>query len=42
MTDCTAPAHGEMVFISGWDSTNGATATVKINGNETDVPQLEK
>ena len=42
MNDCTAPAHGEMVFISGWDSTNGAKATVTIDGVVTTVPQLAK
>ena len=41
-TGCTAPANGPMVFISGWDSTNGATATVKIDGVVTTVPQGSK
>ena len=31
-TNCTAPAYGTMVGISGWDSTNGATATVTVDG----------
>lgn len=29
---CTAPAHGTMVGISGWDSTYGANATVTVDG----------
>ncbi|MBO5216718.1 MAG: hypothetical protein J6B41_03095 [Alistipes sp.] len=41
-TGCTAPAHGEMAFISGWDSVNGANATVTIDGVVTNVPQLAK
>ena len=31
-TNCTAPAYGTMVGISGWDGTNGATATVTVDG----------
>ncbi len=31
-TNCTAPAYGTMVGISGWDGTNGATATVTVEG----------
>ncbi len=31
-TECTAPANGHMVFISKWDSTAGATATVTVDG----------
>ncbi len=31
-TECTAPANGRMVFISKWDSTAGATATVTVDG----------
>ena len=42
LTGCTAPAHGEIAFISGWDSANGAKATVTINGVVTTVPQLAK
>ncbi len=42
VNDCAAPAYGEMAFISGWDSANGANATVTINGVETTVPQLAK
>lgn len=30
--DCTVPAYGTMVGISGWDSANGANATVTVNG----------
>ena len=41
-TGCTKPAHGEMVFISGWDDTNGATATVTIDGKTATVPKLSK
>ena len=29
---CTAPANGHMVFISKWDPTEGATATVTVDG----------
>ena len=32
LTGCTAPAHGEIAFISGWDPLNGANATVTVNG----------
>ena len=42
LTNCTAPDHGEIAFISGWDSVNGAKATVTINGVVTTVPQLAK
>ena len=31
-TNCTAPANGYMVFISKWDNTVGATATVTVDG----------
>ena len=41
-TDCTAPSNGQMVFISGWDSANGANATVTVDGTEVTVPQLAK
>lgn len=41
-TACVSPAYGEMVFISGWDSTNGATAAVTIDGSTVTVPQLAK
>ena len=30
--DCTAPAHGTMVGISGYDGTNGATANITVDG----------
>ena len=30
--NCTAPASGTMVGISGWDSVNGANATVTVDG----------
>ena len=30
LNGCTAPAYGEMVYISRWDSTNGRTATVTV------------
>ena len=42
LTDCTAPANGQIAFISGWDSVNGAKATVTIDGVVTNVPQLAK
>ena len=32
VVDCTAPAYGTMVGISGWDSANGANATVTVDG----------
>ena len=32
MVGCTAPAYGDMVGISGWDSANGANATVTVDG----------
>ena len=32
LTGCTAPAYGEMVYISRWDGTHGATATVTVDG----------
>lgn len=41
-TGCVKPANGEMVFISGWDSANGANATVTIDGTTVTVPQLSK
>ncbi len=37
-TNCTAPANGHMVFISKWDSTVGATATVTVDGAEINTP----
>ncbi len=30
MEGCTAPAYGEMAYISPWDSTNGAKTTINI------------
>ena len=27
---CTAPAYGELAYVSGWDSTNGAKTTINI------------
>lgn len=30
--DCTAPAYGDMVGISGWDSANGANVTITVDG----------
>ena len=30
--NCTAPAYGTMVGISGWDSANGTNATVTVDG----------
>ena len=41
-TDCTAPAYGTMVGISGWDNTNGATATVKVDNTVITATQWEK
>ena len=30
MDTCTAPAYGEMAYVSKWDSTNGAKTTINI------------
>ena len=30
MDGCTAPAYGQMAFVSRWDSTNGAKTTINI------------
>lgn len=30
MDGCTAPAYGEMAYVSPWDSTNGAKTTINI------------
>ena len=30
MEGCTAPAYGEMAYVSPWDSTNGAKTTINI------------
>ncbi len=40
--DCTAPANGTMVGISGWDSANGANAKVTVNGAEITATQWAK
>ena len=40
-TECTAPANGHMVFISKWDSTAGATATVTVDGAAYTTPIQE-
>ncbi|MBE6574759.1 MAG: hypothetical protein E7654_00625 [Ruminococcaceae bacterium] len=34
MNDCTAPANGPMVYVSPWDSQNGAKTTITIDGVE--------
>lgn len=36
MDGCTAPAKGDMVFISKWDGTNGAMTTINVNGTKID------
>ncbi|MBO5748475.1 MAG: hypothetical protein J6R48_05605 [Muribaculaceae bacterium] len=36
--NCIAPANGHMVFISRWDPTVGATATVTVNGSVITAP----
>ena len=40
--DCTAPAYGTMVGISGWDSVNGANATITVDGVAFTAPQWTK
>ena len=40
--DCTAPANGTMVGISGWDGTNGANATVTVDGATVNPTQWAK
>ncbi len=40
--NCTTPAYGTMVGISGWDSANGANAKVTIDGAVTPVTQWAK
>jgi hypothetical protein len=30
LTSCTAPAYGEMAYVSPWDSTNGSKTTINI------------
>lgn len=42
MEGCTAPAHGTMVGISGWDTTNGAKTTVTVDGAAFSAPQWAK
>ena len=32
LTGCTAPTYGALAYISPWDGTHGATATVTIDG----------
>ena len=32
LTGCTAPAYGNVAYISPWDGTHGATATVTVDG----------
>ncbi len=39
---CTAPAHGTMVGISGWDESAGATATVTVGGAASTPAQWAK
>lgn len=36
MEGCTAPANGDMVFVSKWDSSNGAKTTINVNGVKID------
>ena len=31
LTGCTAPAYGQMAYVSPWDSTNGVKTTININ-----------
>ena len=33
---CTAPANGDMVFVSKWDGTDGAKTTINVNGSKID------
>ena len=40
--DCTAPAYGTMVGISGWDSTKGANAPVPVDDAAFIPQQWEK
>ena len=41
-TECTVPAYGTMVGISGWDSANGAKATVTVDGENFTATQWAK
>ena len=34
LNNCVAPANGEMVYVSPWDGTDGANATITVDGNE--------
>lgn len=34
MTNCTAPAYGDMVYVSQWDSSKGAKTTIIIDGKQ--------
>ena len=40
--DCTAPANGTMVGISGWDNTNGASANITVDGAAFTAPTWVK
>ena len=42
LNGCTAPEYGDMVGISGWDSTGGEKTTVKIDGSTFNAPQWTK
>ena len=34
LKDCDAPAYGVMVYVSPWDGTDGANATITVDGQE--------
>ena len=38
MTGCTAPAYGDMVYVSEWDSAEGAKTTVTVDGATYETP----
>ena len=40
MNDCNAPAYGEMVYISPWDSNNGAKTAIVIDGKVNQAPGI--
>ena len=42
MTGCTAPAYGDMVYVSEWDDTEGVKTTVYVNGVEYSAPVHKK
>ena len=42
MTGCTAPADGEMVYLSRWRSAGDVIATVVVNGTAITIPQEPK